>query len=392
MFFIFSFVAWVFRGWAKQILSKVPVLDKCTQASETGDQIACYGTLAVFRITFCLAIFHFIMAAIMIGVKRQGDCRTGLQDGWWIIKILLIVGACVGAFFIPNVFFEYYGWFALAASAIFIIVQLLLLVDFAHTWAEHWIENMEGSDEGDNRWWWVLLITSIGLFSVSVAATIVMYVFFCHDAVLCGRNIAVITINTLLCLLVGFGSIHPRVQEANPRSGLLQASLITAYSTYLILSSMMSVSDSCNPWVHSTGASNISVLIGAVFTIIAVCYTTIRAASQVGNINLQENEPLVQAESGEKKKEEAGATTENPDELVAYNYSRFHAIFGLGALYIAMLMTDWRTVYNPGSEDIAQVDSGEAAVWVKVVSSWLCVGLYIWTLVGPVLFPDRDWS
>jgi len=84
--------------------------------------------------------------------------------------------------------------------------------------------------------------------------------------------------------------------------------------------------------------------------------------------------------------------SDNPDDLVAYNYSRFHAIFGLGALYIAMLMTDWRTVYNPGSEDIAQVDSGEAAVWVKVVSSWLCVGLYIWTLVGPVLFPDRDWS
>jgi len=59
-----------------------------------------------------------------------------------------------------------------------------------------------------------------------------------------------------------------------------------------------------------------------------------------------------------------------------------------------MLMTDWQTVYNPGSSSDAPpvVDSGLAAVWVKVVSSWICLGLYIWTLVAPILFPDRDWK
>jgi len=54
-------------------------------------------------------------------------------------------------------------------------------------------------------------------------------------------------------------------------------------------------------------------------------------------------------------------------------------------------MSDWRTVYDPGQEN-ATVDSGLAAVWVKIVSSWICIGLYVWTLVAPILLPDRDWN
>jgi len=191
-------------------------------------------------------------------------------------------------------------------------------------------------------------------------------------------------------------SIHSKVQEANPRSGILQSGLITAYSTYLIFSAMMSSTD-CNPWVASSGASNISVAIGAAFTIVAVCYTTIRAASQVGDLNLQEAEPLMKEEAAEEKEKDKSEKEEKVEkvedkssEQVGYSFSKFHLVFALGAFYIAMLMSDWRTVYNPGTET-ATVDSGLAAVWVKVVSSWLCVGLYIWTLIGPLLLPDREW-
>jgi len=93
----------------------------------------------------------------------------------------------------------------------------------------------------------------------------------------------------------------------------------------------------------------------------------------------------------ERAIESEETSTVDPDEPVPYNYSRFHFVFALGAMYIAMLMTDWQTVYNPGTNN-PQVDSGLAAVWVKIISSWICIGLYGWTLMGPALFPDRDWS
>jgi len=60
-------------------------------------------------------------------------------------------------------------------------------------------------------------------------------------------------------------------------------------------------------------------------------------------------------------------------------------------MYIAMLFTDWATVHDLGSQT-ATVNSGVAAVWVKVVSSWVCIALYIWTLVAPIVLPDREWN
>jgi len=356
----------------------------------------CFGTLAVYRITFVLAMFHLLMAAVTFGASKKGDCRVGIQDGYWIVKIILIIAGTIGAFFIPNPFFEYYGWFALFASGFFILIQLLFLIDFAHSWAENWIGKMEESEAGDNQWWYILLGTTGAMYVVTLAFTILMAIFFASDAVKCSENVIFITLNVALCFLLSIFSIHPKVQEGNERSGLLQAALISVYATYLVWSAMMSESDGCNPWRSTTSAaSNMALLIGALFTIIAVCYATVRTASQVGNIQEGETEPLTKNEEddGEKSEDhhdEEKAVHEDADEPVGYSFSKFHVVFALGAMYICMLMSDWHTVYQPGTDN-PRVDTGLAAVWVKIVSSWLCVGLYLWTLAGPILWPDRVW-
>jgi len=399
LFFFISFIAWVFRSWAQNILKWVPVLKTVCHTSANDDEQVCFGTFAVYRISFVLALFHLILSAAMIGVKYRGDCRTGLQDGFWLIKIPLLLALGVAAFFIPNPFFAYYGWVALIASGIFILVQLILLVDFAHTWAENWIGKMEESEEGDNRWYYTLLGSTGVLYAFAITMIILMFVFFCRDAAKCQTNVAFVTMNIIFCLLLSFVSIQPRVQELNEKSGLLQAGVITAYATYLVWSGMMSDTGSCNPWTKSTSAaSNVSVIIGAVFTIIALCYATIRAANNLGSADIEESKPLVESAADKEDKEKEVEKEEeeraaDPDEPVPYHFSRFHFVFALGAMYLSMLMTDWHTVYSPSSSDTtARVDTGLAAVWVKVVSSWLCCALYLWTLVGPVLFPDREWK
>jgi len=164
----------------------------------------------------------------------------------------------------------------------------------------------------------------------------------------------------------------------------------------MIFSAIQSEDSECNPWKATTSASNTSLLVGALFTICAVCYATFRASSTIGAIS-EEKESLVKdAEStGEAVAHaEEKEDSVDPDEPTPYSYARFHFVYALGAMYLAMLMTDWQTVYNPGegANTAPVVDSGLAAVWVKVVSSWICVGLYLWTLAGPVLFPDRDWK
>jgi hypothetical protein len=38
----------------------------------------------------------------MINVRSSNDFRSGIQNGFWGIKYLLIIGGMVGAFFIPE--------------------------------------------------------------------------------------------------------------------------------------------------------------------------------------------------------------------------------------------------------------------------------------------------
>ena len=100
------------------------------------------GYLAVYRICFVVAIFFALMAILMLGVKSSRDPRAPIQNGFWGIKFILIFFGWVGAFFIPHGSFgPVMMYFGMIGGMAFILVQLVLIVDFAHTWAETWQEN-----------------------------------------------------------------------------------------------------------------------------------------------------------------------------------------------------------------------------------------------------------
>lgn len=83
------------------------------------------------------------------------------------------------------------------------------------------------------------------------------------------------------------------------------------------------------------------------------------------------------------------AASEDEADDVTYNWSLFHIMFGLATLYIMMTLTNW---YSPGTTTIETISANMSAVWVKIISSWLCCAIYIWTLIAPVVLPDRDFS
>lgn len=98
------------------------------------------GYLAVYRICFALACFFALMAMMMVGAKSSRDARAPIQNGFWGIKYLIVIGFTVGAFFIPaGNFNTIWMWIGLIGGFSFIVVQLVLIVDFAHTWAEAWV-------------------------------------------------------------------------------------------------------------------------------------------------------------------------------------------------------------------------------------------------------------
>lgn len=230
--------------------------------------------------------------------------------------------------------------------------------------------------------------------------TILLYVFFAGNG--CGLNQFFITLNLILCLILTFLCVSPSVQDANPRSGLAQSSMVSAYCTYLITSAVMNHDDKhCNPITKGrelNGYKQTTVVLGALFTFLAIAYSTSRAATQskqlvgkrraVANANVSlpptsygplatngESEEGVTTNQPTKKDSlriqalmaavEAGAipasaldedddeddeddygnpgNTENDDERngTRYSYTFFHLVFAMAACYTAMLLTDW---------------------------------------------------
>ncbi|EGS21564.1 uncharacterized protein CTHT_0034250 [Thermochaetoides thermophila DSM 1495] len=397
----------------------------------------CYGWLAVHRINFALGMFHLILAALLVGVHSSKNPRAAIQNGYWGPKIIAWLGLIVLTFFIPDTFFQFWGnYIALLAAMLFLMLGLILLIDLAHNWAEYCLVKIENTD---SRTWRAILIGStLGMYLTSLAMTIVQYIFFASKG--CSMNQAAITINLLLWIAISIISVHPTVQEHNPKAGLAQAAMVAIYCTYLTMSAVSMEPDEtpdhrCNPLGLGQGTRTTTVVLGAIGTMLTVAYTTTRAATQslglggssrgairlpdddddfdVYNHGLVTTQPSsrrqMRAEAlrraveegslpadallSEEESDDSGSATSNRNDdersSTQYSYAMFHVIFFLATAWVATLLTmDWDNDKH-SQDDFATVGRTLWASWVKIVSSWVCYALYIWSLIAPVLMPDR---
>lgn len=77
---------------------------------------------------------------------------------------------------------------------------------------------------------------------------------------------------------------------------------------------------------------------------------------------------------------------DNEQNGVAYDYSMFHFLMMLATLYVMVMLTNWLRPEN----DLKTLTGSIASFWVRIITSWLCLILYSWTLIAPILFPDRE--
>lgn len=236
-------------------------------------------------------------------------------------------------------------------------------------------------------------------------------------------------INMLVFLIISFVSVQPAVQECNPRAGLAQAAMVTVYCTYLTLSAVSMEPDDmhCNPLVRSRGTRTATIVLGAIVTMATIAYTTTRAATQgiaLGSkgghnytqLGTEDHEHGLVTQQPSTRREmraealraavesgslPASALDESDDEddtdsnnkddeqgLTKYSYTLFHVIFFLATTWVATLLTQ-NLDLETESMDFAPVGRTYWASWVKIISAWACYAIYMWTLIAPVLLPDR---
>lgn len=124
-----------------------------------------------------MATFFFIMALMMIGVSSSKDFRSSIQNGLWLWKYIAL-GLLIFGFF--NIRSQNLSsplmWIGMIGGFLFILIQLILIVDFAHGLAEKWVDTYE---EEESRCCFAgLLGFSFGGFALAVAGTVLMFVFY----------------------------------------------------------------------------------------------------------------------------------------------------------------------------------------------------------------------
>ncbi|XP_077231531.1 serinc-domain containing serine and sphingolipid biosynthesis protein [Tasmannia lanceolata] len=375
-------IACILREVAYPLLEKIPWINTFSQTPSK----EWFQTAAVLRVSLGNFLFFTILALIMIGVKDQNDKRDSWHHGGWIAKMIVWALLTVLMFFLPNVVITIYATLSKFGSGLFLLVQVIILLDFTHSWNDAWVEK-------DEQKWYIALLSVSGVcYIAAFTLSGVLFIWFNPSGHDCGLNVFFLVMSMILAFGFGVIALHPQVNGS-----LLPASVISVYCAYLCYCAL-----SCEPTdyacnglhKHSKGVSTSTLFLGMTTTVLSVVYSAVRAGSSTTFLS-----PPTSPKSGAKKplldsnELEAGKEQKKEKETearpVTYSYTFFLMIFALASMYSAMLFTGWTSTSSDSSD---LIDVGWTSVWVRICTEWVTAGLYIWTLLAPVLLPDREFS
>lgn len=73
---------------------------------------------------------------------------------------------------------------------------------------------------------------------------------------------------------------------------------------------------------------------------------------------------------------------DDADQLVSVSIFTYGSINSISKMWIN---------FRPNSS-LETLNANAASMWVKIVSSWLCLALYTWSLIAPIVLPDREFG
>ncbi|CAM9804482.1 unnamed protein product [Lampetra planeri] len=407
---------------SESLKNNVPFYSDFCNAIQAGvDCEKLVGYSAVYKVCFGMSAFFFLFAIILINVKTSKDCRSYIHNGFWFLKFLMLAGFCAGAFFIPdqNTFLKVWQYIGMVGGFLFILIQLILLIEFAHSWNKNWLTGAE-----QNKAWYAALITVTLIFYAAAIAAFALMIVFYTNPLGCALNKGLLSLNLVLCVVVSLLAISPCVQKRQPRSGLLQASIISCYVMYLTFSAVTSrpaetvINASgmnqtiCFPSSSEDGqriGDTVVAIVGSIIMygcVLFACNEASYLAQAFGPcwvINVYKYEfkeasccfCCVQDEDGAvyEEPEDGGGqkVVFNERDGVVYSYSFFHFVYFLASLYIMMTLTNWFS-YENARLDTAFTQGSWSTFWVKMASCWVCLSIYTWTLLAPLCCPGRDFS
>jgi len=357
---------------------------------ELCDSAKCAGYEAVYRISAAMTVWFALHALCMLHPKTKK-----FHTDYWIFKILLLFGLIVGFYLIPNPPFDVYAIIARFVSGFFLLLQIIILIEFAYQWNASWVSDEKG-------WYWQILAVCGVLYGASIVLAVFEFRWFTdgmsgeckQEQFFIGFTIALTSLVTLMS--ISWWCKH---------GALLPSAVVTLYCFYLCYSSLVSDPSPCNNLQDQTTAQ---IIVGIIIAATTVTYASWNLSNSATIFGVDEDEIKEHEEADVEaakpaaasdgaaadgdKKEEAAEDDGPEDEKAEWRRKRnlkFHLVMAVASMYVAMLLTSWGSETGTSG---TSYDLSEVAMWIKIVSLWITILLYTWTLVAPYLFPDRDFG
>ncbi|KAG6593359.1 putative serine incorporator, partial [Cucurbita argyrosperma subsp. sororia] len=334
LFALSLIVSWILREVAAPLMEKIPWINTFHETPSRD----WFQTDAVLRVSLGNFLFFTILSVMMIGVKSQRDLRDNIHHGGWMVKVICWFLLVVLMFFIPNEIITFYESMSKFGSGLFLLVQVVLLLDFVHRWNETWV----GYDE--QFWYIALFVVSLFCYVATFVSSGFLFHWFTPSGHDCGLNTFFIVTTLIFAFVFTVVALHPSVSGS-----VLPASVISLYCMYLCYSGLASEPRDyeCNGlYKHSKAVSTATLALGLLTTVLSVVYSAVRAGSSTTLLSPPSSpragEPLLPLENSGEREEKGKA------KPVSYSYSFFHIIFCLASMYSAMLLTGWTSSVGEG--------------------------------------------
>ncbi|EPY30615.1 serine incorporator 3 [Strigomonas culicis] len=346
--------------------------------------------MMVYRLSFAYFLFFFIhwLTVSDLTCCVASRSRAALQQGFFTIKTFLLVLLFGLTLTIPNAFFAYYAYVCLFASAFFLLMNVLFLVDFAYQWSDDWGERADDNP----KWMYYLLIIAVSSFTIGIAVNILSFYLYVPERD-CNYNAFSITVvlvaallYTILSVWVPFGSVVP-------------SAIVFLYTSSIICMTLRTSTDGrCNRLVQSQAASGAwltteapsgtsswmsyftsgtgQLILGSLTAAFTLGYATVSSSGNSSALQIGRDD-----DGNEEDADRSGHLS---------HYMFFYFVMMLGSMYLAMLATNWHV---SGKGTGTQTESIAIAFWVRQVSVWLAIVMYFWTLLAPyTCCKDRDYG
>ncbi|KAM7018042.1 serine incorporator 5 [Tautogolabrus adspersus] len=392
---------------------KIPLYSQLCEKLNAGEDCkTLVGYAAVYKVCFGMSCFFLFFCFFTLRVNNSDGCRAAVHNGFWLLKFIALAACCAGGFFIPeeDIFLLVWRYVGATCGSIFLLIQLMVLVEFAHRWNTNWSSGVKYS----RFWYAALAFVTLMLFTLAVGAVVFMGVYYTHPEA-CLLNKIFLGINGSLCLIVSMLAISPCIQKLQPTSGLLQPGVISVYVMYLTFSAFSSkpkemveingVNTTVCVFPFNSGLEGDKKIVTALGTVILFacilysCLTSTTRRSSAALRVCRNSEPETErarccfcfGDDTDEYDEERTGSGQNvmydEKEATIYSYAYFHFVFFLGSLYVMMTVTNW---FNYDNHEIEKLLDGSWDVyWLKMACCWVCLFIYMMTLIAPMICPKR---